>query len=242
MVSATRTSASCGLVVLFFFSSRRRHTRCSRDWSSDVCSSDLFTPLGFLRGSTGRLLSEFGIAVAGAVVISGFVALTLTPMLCAKILRMSHSHGELFQMFERGFNALSERYAGLLRRAVDHRALVLGGTLAVVALSVVVFLVFPPTRLQNELIPDDDRGVFLVVVRGPEGASLPYTDGYVRQIGQIIGRTPHVNRDFTVLGGFARGVSSAFIGVILKDFGEPHTTVQQMIGGVFRQLMGIAGV
>src|SRR2546422_1656128 len=91
MVSATRTSASCGLVVLFFFSSRRRHTRCSRDWSSDVCSSDLFTPLGFLRGSTGRLLSEFGIAVAGAVVISGFVALTLTPMLCAKVLRVPRS-------------------------------------------------------------------------------------------------------------------------------------------------------
>src|SRR3989441_151801 len=202
----------------------------------------VFTPLGFLRGTAGRLLSEFGIAVAGAVVISGFVALTLTPMLCAKILRMSHSHGELFQMFERGFNALSERYAGLLRRAVDHRALVLGGTLAVVALSVVVFLVFPPTRLQNELIPDDDRGFFLVVVRGPEGASLPYTDGYVRQIEQIIGRTPDVNGYFTIVGGFAGGVNSAFIGVILKDFGERHTTVQQMIGGLFPQLMGIAGV
>src|SRR2546426_565118 len=160
----------------------------------------VFTPLGFLRGTAGRLLSEFGIAVAGAVVISGFVALTLTPMLCAKILRMSHSHGELFQMFERGFNALSERYAGLLRRAVDHRAAVLGGTLAVVALSVFVFLMFPPTRLQNELIPDDDRGFFLVVVRGPEGASLPYTDGYVRQVEQIIGRTPDVNGYFTIVG------------------------------------------
>src|SRR5438034_1087773 len=202
----------------------------------------VFTPLGFLRGTAGRLLSEFGIAVAGAVVISGFVALTLTPMLCAKILRMSHSHGELFQTFERGFNALAERYAGLLRRAVDHRAVVLGGTLVVVALSVVVFLVFPPTRLQNELIPDDDRGFFLVVVRGPEGASLPYTDGYVRQVEQIIGRTPDVNGYFTIVGGFAGGVNSAFIGVILKDFGERHTTVQQMIGGLFPQLMGISGV
>ena len=202
----------------------------------------VFTPLGFLRGTAGRLLSEFGIAVAGAVVISGFVALTLTPMLCAKILRMSHSHGELFQMFDRGFNALAERYAGLLRRAVDHRAVVLGGTLVVVALSVFVFLMFPPTRLQNELIPDDDRGFFLVVVRGPEGASLPYTDGYVRQVEQIIGKTPDVNGYFTIVGGFAGGVNSGFIGVILKDFGERHTTVQQMIGGLFPQLMGISGV
>ncbi len=202
----------------------------------------VFTPLGFLRGTAGRLLSEFGIAVAGAVVISGFVALTLTPMLCAKILRMSHSHGQLFQMFERGFNALAERYTRLLRRAVDHRAAVLVGTLAVVALSVFLFLVFPPTRLQNELIPEDDRGFFLVVVRGPEGASLPYTDGYVRQVEQIIGRTPDVNGYFTIVGGFAGGVNSAFIGVILKDFGERHTTVQQMIGGLFPQLMGISGV
>jgi multidrug efflux pump len=202
----------------------------------------VFTPLGFLRGSTGRLLSEFGIAVAGAVVISGFVALTLTPMLCAKILRMSHSHGELFQTFERGFNALSERYAGLLERAVRHRVAVIVGTVAVVAASIFVFLIFPPTRLQNELIPDDDRGFFLVVVRGPEGASLDYTDGYVRQVEQIIGKTPDVNGYFTIVGGFAGGVNSAFIGVILKDWGERSTTVQQMVGGLFPQLMGISGV
>src|SRR5712692_4987953 len=190
----------------------------------------VFSPLAFLTGTAGRLLSEFGIAVAGAVVISGFVALTLTPMLCAKILRMQHQHGELFQMFERGFNALSERYARLLRKAVDHRGLVLIGTLAVVAVSVFAFMIFPPTRLQNELIPNDDRGFFLVVVRGPEGASLPYTDGYVRQVEQIIGRSPDVNGYFTI------------IGVIMKDWSARHTSVDQMIGGLFPQLMGISGV
>jgi multidrug efflux pump len=202
----------------------------------------VFSPLAFLTGTAGRLLSEFGIAVAGAVVISGFVALTLTPMLCAKILRMQHQHGKTFQMFERGFNALSERYGQLLRRAVDHRVAVLLGTLAVVAVSVFAFLMFPPTRLQNELIPDDDRGFFLVVVRGPEGASLPYTDSYVRRVEQIIGRTPDVDGYFTIVGGFAGGVNSAFVGVILKDWGERHTSVQQMIGGLFPQLMGISGV
>src|SRR3989475_807567 len=202
----------------------------------------VFTPLGFLRGTAGRLLSEFGIAVAGAVVISGFVALTLTPMLCAKILRMQHQHGKVFQLFERGFNALSERYAQLLRRAVDHRVAVLLGTLAVVAVSVFAFLFFPPTRLQKELIPEDDRGFFLVVVRGPEGASLPYTDSYVRQVEQIIGRTPDVNGYFTIVGGFAGGANSAFIGGILKDSGAGYTSVQQMIGGLFPQLMGLSGV
>src|SRR2546425_11392794 len=145
-------------------------------------------------------------------------------------------------MFERGFNALAERYAQLLRRAIAHRVAVLFGTLAIVALSVFVFLMFPPTRLQNELIPEDDRGFFLVVVRGPEGASLPYTDGYVRQIEQIIGRTPDVNGYFTIVGGCAGGGNSAFIGAILKDFSERHTSVDQTIGGMFPQLMGISGV
>jgi len=201
----------------------------------------VFTPLAFLTGTAGRLLSEFGIAVAGAVVISGFVALTLTPMLCAKILRMQHQHGKVFDLFERGFTALSERYAQLLRRAVDHRVAVLLGTLAIVVVSVFAFVIYPPTRLQNELIPDDDRGFFLVVVRGPEGASLPYTDGYVRQVEQIVGRTPGVNGYFTIVGGFAGGVNSAFIGVIMKDWGQ-RPSVAQTIGGLFPQLMGISGV
>jgi multidrug efflux pump len=96
------------------------------------------------------------------------------------------------------------------------------------------------TRLQSELIPGDDRGFFLVIVRGPEGASMPYTDGYVRQVEAIIGRTAGVNGYFTIVGGFAGGVNSAFIGVIMKDGKRP--SVDQTIGGLFPQLMGISGV
>src|SRR2546425_1208263 len=132
----------------------------------------VFTPLGFLRGSTGRLLSEFGIAVAGAVVISGFVALTLTPMLCAKVLRVPHEHGAIFQVLERGFNAIAERYAKLLQTALRHRGIVVAGTVFTVALAFVLY-----RNLKQELIPDDDRGFFLVVAFGPEGSSLEYTDG-----------------------------------------------------------------
>lgn len=197
----------------------------------------VFTPLGFLRGSTGRLLSEFGIAVAGAVVISGFVALTLTPMLCAKVLRVPREHGAVFKVFERGFNAVAERYATLLRTALRHRGIVVAGTVATVLLAFVLY-----KNLEQELIPDDDRSFFLVIATAPEGASLEYTNGYVRQIEQIIAKTPDVQGYFTIIGGFAGGVNSAFIGVILKDWGERHTTVQQMVGGLFPQLFGIAGV
>src|SRR5437899_2191051 len=197
----------------------------------------VFTPLGFLRGSTGRLLSEFGIAVAGAVVISGFVALTLTPMLCAKVLRVPHEHGAIFQVLERGFNAIAERYAKLLQTALRHRGIVVAGTVVTVALAFVLY-----KNLKQELIPDDDRGFFLVVAFGPEGSSLEYTDGYVRQIEQIIGKTPGVQGYFTIIGGFAGGVNRAFVGVILKDWSERRNSVQQLVGMLFPQLFGIAGL
>jgi multidrug efflux pump len=212
----------------------------------------VFSPLAFLTGTAGRLLSEFGVAVAGAVVISGFVALTLTPMLCAKILRMQHQHGKIFQLFEQGFNALSVRYTQLLRKAIDHRKWVFWGTIGAVALTV-VFLFGAPrlpllarlqgaTRLQSELIPQDDRGFFLIVVRGPEGASLSYTDGYVRRVEQIISKTPGVNGYFTIVGGFAGGVNSAFVGVIMKDWSQRKNSVDQTVGMLFPQLFGLSGV
>src|SRR5438874_1206123 len=197
----------------------------------------VFTPLGFLRGSTGRLLSEFGIAVAGAVVISGFVALTLTPMLCAKVLRVPHEHGAVFKVLERGFNAIAERYATLLQTALRHRGVVVAGTVVTVAMAFVLY-----KNLKQELIPDDDRGFFLVVAFGPEGSSLAYTDGYVRQVEQIIGKTPGVQGYFTIVGGFAGGVNRAFVGVILKDWSERKNSVQQLVGMLFPQLFGLAGV
>src|SRR2546421_601510 len=183
------------------------------------------------------LTIAIGIAVAGAVVISGFVALTLTPMLCAKVLRVPHEHGAVFKLLERGFNALADRYAKLLQTALRHRGIVVAGTVVTVALAFVLY-----RNLKQELIPDDDRGFFLVVAFGPEGSSLAYTDGYVRQVEQIIGKTPGVQGYFTIVGGFAGGVNRAFVGVILKDWSERKNSVQQLVGMLFPQLFGLAGV
>ncbi|HET9710092.1 MAG TPA: efflux RND transporter permease subunit [Gemmatimonadales bacterium] len=197
----------------------------------------VFTPLAFLQGTTGRLFNEFGIAMAGAVIISGFVALTLTPMLCAKILRVSHQHGAVFQTFERGFNAIAERYASLLRLALRHRAVVVVGMVASIGLAYVLY-----KNLKQELLPQDDRGFFLISAQAPEGASLEYTDGYVRQIEQIISKTPDVEGYFTIIGGFSGGVNASFMGVITKDWSVRKHSVQQLVGMVFPQLFGIPGV
>src|SRR5207244_11222073 len=97
-------------------------------------------------------------------------------------------------------------------------------------------------NLKQELIPDDDRGFFLVVAFGPEGSSLEYTNGYVRQVEQIIGKTPEVQGYFTIIGGFAGGVNRAFVGGILKDWSGRHRSVQQLVGALFPQLFGLAGI
>jgi len=196
----------------------------------------VFTPLAFLQGNTGRLFNEFGIAVAGSVVISGFVALTLTPMLSAKILRVTKRHGRLFEVFEHGFNALAERYGRALRWAMDHRGVVLASAAA----SVVVAGALYQWGLKREFIPAEDRGYFITYVIAPEGASLGYTDEYQQRIEEIIGRTKDVEGYFSVIG--FRGVNFGVIFTRLTDWSERKRKVQDIINEVQPQFFMVQGV
>jgi multidrug efflux pump len=117
------------------------------------------------------LFNEFGIALAGAVVVSSFVALTLTPMLSARILRVPSSHGRIFNAFERAFQGIASAYSGTLRFAVRHRAFVVLGAGAVAGLAVILF-----NGLSREFLPPEDRGFIFGATQGPEGASLEYMD------------------------------------------------------------------
>jgi multidrug efflux pump len=196
----------------------------------------VFTPLAFLKGSTGRLFNEFGIAVAGSVVISGFVALTLTPMLCAKILRVPQRHGALYRALENGFNALASGYARTLRGAVRHRWLVVG---AVVLLTLGAAVVF--RTLKREFVPPEDKGWFFSIIIAPEGSSLAYTDGYQRQAEAVVGKTKDVESYFSVVN-IGDGVSRGMIFTNLVDFKQRTRTIQDIIGEVQGGYFGIPGV
>ena len=196
----------------------------------------VFTPLAFLKGATGRLFNEFGIAVAGSVIISGFVALTLTPMLCAKVLRVQHEHGPVFTAFERGFSALADRYRHLLERAVHHRLLVIAGAGVTVLLAVLFF-----KNLKQEFVPSDDRGYFIVVTQAPEGATLDYLDGYQRQVEQIISHTKDVEAYFSIIG-FQSRVSRGILFVRLNDWSKRKRSVQQIVGEVQGPFFMIPGI
>jgi multidrug efflux pump len=197
----------------------------------------VFTPLAFLQGNTGRLFNEFGIAVAGAVVVSGFVALTLTPMLCAKILRVPQRHGALYKALERGFTGLASGYARSLGWALHHRAAVVGTTLAMIVLAIAIF-----RSLEREFVPPEDRGWFFTFIIAPEGSTLEYTDGYVRQAEKIFERVPEIEHYFSITGAFFGSPSRGGVFARLRDWDERERTVEDIIGEVSPQLFGIPGI
>ena len=204
--------------------------------STTIALVAVFTPLAFLKGSTGRLFNEFGVAVAGSVIISGFVALTLTPMLCAKILRVPQRHGRFYRALEAGFNRLSTGYVRTLAVALHHRAVVVGVALAFTLAAVFVF-----RSLEREFVPPEDRGWFFSFIIAPEGSSLAYTDGYQRRAEAIQAQTPEIESFFSVVN-IGDGVSRGIIFSNLKDWSERERSSEDIIGGVQMQYFGIPGV
>jgi multidrug efflux pump len=196
----------------------------------------VFTPLAFLKGSTGRLFNEFGIAVAGSVVISGFVALTLTPMLCARILRVPPRHGALYRALENGFNALATGYGRTLRAAVRHRYAVVGLVLLLTLGAAVVF-----RTLKREFVPPEDKGWFFSIIIAPEGSSLAYTDGYQRQAEAVLDKTKDVASYFSVVN-IGDGVSRGMIFTNLVDFHQRTRPIEDIIGEVQGGYFAIPGV
>jgi multidrug efflux pump len=196
----------------------------------------VFTPLAFLKGATGRLFNEFGIAVAGSVVISGFVALTLTPMLCAQILRVPKQHGAVFKALERGFEGLATFYSRTLRWALGHKTIILAGAAATIVVAVGTFRV-----LKREFVPQEDKGWFFMFVLGPQGSTVEFTDSYMKRIEEILGRTKDIEGYFTLSGGFVP-VNQGIAFVRLTDWSDRERNVEEVIGELQPQFFGVQGV
>ncbi|HSO07334.1 MAG TPA: efflux RND transporter permease subunit [Pelomicrobium sp.] len=154
----------------------------------------VFAPLAFATGNTGRLFTEFALTVAAAVVVSGFVALTLTPMMCSKLLRHEKSHGRVYNALESFFHALNAGYRRTLGASLRHRYVVVAAFLAVAAVGATLF-----ATLKSELAPTEDRGIFIVFGLAPEGSTLQYTDGYARQIEKLLAEVPEITSYFVVV-------------------------------------------
>src|SRR5690606_36040940 len=165
-----------------------------------------------------------------------FVALTLTPMLCAKILRVPQRHGRMYKSLERGFEAIASGYGRLLRRALVHPAIVVAGAVCTLLLAAVLF-----RSLEREFIPPEDRGFFPTFIIAPEGATVAYTNEYQRQVEAILARTADVE-DYFSIGGFGRRPTRGIIFTRVTDWEDRERPVQEVLGELMPQFMSIPGV
>ena len=154
----------------------------------------VFAPVAFVPGNTGKLFAEFALTVAAAVAVSGFVALTLTPMMCAKILRQHERHGGLYLAMERFFAAMTRGYRSAVSFTLKKSLIPIGAFALVIVATALVY-----QKLRHELSPLEDRGYFLTLINAPEGASMEYTDGYVRAVERMYAEVPEIRSMFAVV-------------------------------------------
>jgi multidrug efflux pump len=196
----------------------------------------VYAPIAFQTGRTGRLFVEFALTLACAVLVSGFVALSLSPMMCSRLLRHKPRHGLLYRAIERGLDGLTRAYRVSLRFALGLRAAVVAVMLLVAALAAVVFRTLPA-----ELAPTEDRGTIVGVGVAPEGSTPDFTFDSTRRMEGAFLSTPQVERVFSVIG-FGNDVTRAFAFARLVDWGQREVKQQQVTQALFPKLSGIPGM
>ncbi|MEO8108548.1 MAG: efflux RND transporter permease subunit [Ginsengibacter sp.] len=202
--------------------------------STSITLAIVFLPIIFLEGFTGRLFREFGIVVAGAVLISAFVSLTLTPVLNVKLTSKKLGHSWFYKKTEPFFTAMEMGYKNSLARfmKVKWMAFVL-----VAACFGIIWSIF--TTIPSELAPLEDRNQFRLSVTAPEGTAYEYMDSYIDSINQmIIDSVPEKTRIISLTApGFASGATnSGFINVTLTDPKDRKRTQQQVVDAVNKNL------
>ncbi len=193
----------------------------------------VFIPVAFLGGIAGQLYKQFAVTVTVAVVLSGVVALTLTPALCALLLKSGHNEeSKYFRWFNRGFDKVSGTYRAFVKRGLAHRIIAL---LIFAALVVVVGLLF--WRIPGSLVPPEDQGYIISSVQLPDGASLKRTERTTAQLRDMMKGNEAIAYMFVINGfDFIAGGSktnAATIFVPLKDYSQRKTTADQLVGQFF---------
>jgi multidrug efflux pump len=205
----------------------------------------VFVPIAFLGGTVGRFFFEFGITVSVAVLVSSFVALTLTPMLCSKLLSLATTanrrnvFGAAARRFDAALERLASRYSRLLTIALSHRTWTVGIVTIAVVLSVFFFL-----GVGKEFIPQDDRGYFTVSVKTPEGATMAYQERYQRRIEELLDDTPEVRSYFSIVAIGRAGpgrVNEGIMFVRLHARAQRERGADQILSDLRRRAAGVPG-
>lgn len=195
----------------------------------------VYAPVAFMTGRTGKLFTEFALTLAGAVIVSGFVALTLSPMMCSKLLRHEPKHGPIYNGIERFLDWMTEGYRGVLAASLKARWLVML-VFALVAGSSVLLM----GQLKTELAPQEDRGRVIGIFSGPEGATIDYMGRYAREIEEVYASLPEVDRYLVIAGNPTVSQGISFVG--FTDWAERERGAAQIAGELGPKLRAIPGV
>ncbi|HET8819073.1 MAG TPA: efflux RND transporter permease subunit, partial [Xanthomonadaceae bacterium] len=195
----------------------------------------VYVPLAFSTGRTGKLFVEFALTLAGAVLVSGFVALTLSPMMSSRLLRHEKKHGRFYEVGERALRALDNGYRRFLQLALKLRWAVVGVGVLVFATAILLF-----TQLPKELAPQEDQGFVIGFGMGPEGATVEYTDRYARMMEAAFANHPNVQQYFQIVG--FPSVTNTIGFVMLDDWKDREISAAEVQGQLMGQFMGIPGI
>ncbi|AAN54934.1 efflux RND transporter permease subunit [Shewanella oneidensis MR-1] len=202
----------------------------------------VFMPITFLEGDLGKLFKEFAVAMSAAVIFSSIVALTLSPMMCAKLLKPAEQDSWLVRKVDSIMTGISRRYQSSLEGAMTKPVLML--VIVLIALGSSVFLA---QKVPQEFAPQEDRGSLFLMVNGPQGASYEYIESYMTEVesrlmplvdsGDIKRLLIRAPRGFGRAADFSNGMAI----IVLEDWGQ-RRPMKEVIGDINKRLADLAGV
>ncbi|MBN9460896.1 MAG: efflux RND transporter permease subunit [Burkholderiales bacterium] len=195
----------------------------------------VYAPIGLMGGLTGALFKEFAFTLAGSVIVSGVIALTLSPMMSSFLLSDRLSEGRLAQRIEHAMEALADRYRRLLGRTLHARAAVLLVCATVLAGIVVLFL-----GTKRELAPGEDQGYVFIQTKGPQYANLGYTERFAHEVEGFFRALPDYAGSFMVNG--AGSQNNGFGGVVLEPWAQRRQSSNQVEATLNGRAANLTGV
>ncbi|HZJ12329.1 MAG TPA: efflux RND transporter permease subunit [Methyloceanibacter sp.] len=195
----------------------------------------VFAPIAFVSGLTGVLFREFALTLAGAVIVSGVVAITLSPMMCSKLLKSKRAGGGggLTDWLDRRFESLKQRYQRRLHGTLKYRPvtiLVLAGVIAATGLMYMT--------TQRELAPEEDQGILFTLIKTPQYANLDYLEDATQKLYDAYSTVPEKEHVFTING--MGDVHQGFSGILLKPWGERDRNQKQVLQELSPRISSLA--
>lgn len=195
----------------------------------------VFAPLAFTGGLTGALFREFAVTLAGSVVLSGIIAITITPMMSARLLKAG-TPGRFQRIVDGTFARVEHVYERAVTGSLNYRPLTLIIVLALVGVTGFMF-----TKTSTELAPEEDQGFLLSIVTAPRYATSDYTETYVNQILGLVKDIPETRAQFSAVA-FGGQTNSAFVGFAFKDWAERKRSSKELQADITARIAKVAGV